>query len=166
MQLDLTQIISGKSAEVEFDFSLVLDSGDYSDFNILRMDPVTCHAKMVRSGKDKLMLSVDYSIDMFFPCDRCLVEVKKTIESSFEKGVYLKKLDNLSDDELSVIGSSLEITELIVEDLYLNIPMQVVCMDDCKGLCPNCGKDLNNESCDCSNDKIDPRLEELKKFFK
>lgn len=166
MKLDLTQLTSGKSTEVEFDFNLLLNSVDYSNFNVISMDSAKCHAKIIRCDREKLTLFVDYSVDVTFPCDRCLEDVKITIENSFEKGVYLKKLDNLSDDELFIIGSSLEIDEPIAEDLCVNMPMQIVCGEECKGLCLTCGINLNNDSCDCTNDKIDPRLEELKKLLK
>lgn len=166
MQLDLTPLTSGKATEVEFDFSLLLNSLDYSNFNVVSMESAKCHAKIIRSDREKLALFVDYSVDVTFPCDRCLEDVKITIENSFEKGVYLKKLDNLSDDELFIIGSSLDITDSIVEDLCVNIPMQVICDNECRGLCSSCGINLNDESCDCTNDKIDPRLEELRKLLK
>lgn len=166
MKLDLTQLTSGKSTEVEFDFNLLLNSVDYSNFNVVSMDSAKCHAKIIRCDREKLTLFVDYSVDVTFPCDRCLEDVKITIENSFEKGVYLKKLDNLSDDELFIIGSSLEIDEAIVEDLCVNMPMQIICIETCKGLCLMCGTNLNEDSCDCTNDKIDPRLEELKKLLK
>lgn len=166
MKLDLTKLTSGKATEVEFNFDLLLDSVDYSNFNVISMDSAKCHAKIIRCDREKLSLFVDYSVDVTFPCDRCLEDVKITIENSFEKGVYLKRLDNLSDDELFIIGSSLEIEDSIVEDLCINMPMQIVCSESCEGLCPTCGTNLNKETCDCTNDKIDPRLEELKKLLK
>ena len=166
MQLNLTPVTSGKITEAEFDFNLLLNSVDYSNFNIVSMESVKCHAKVIRFDREKLTLFVDYSVDVVFPCDRCVEDVKITIENSFTKGVYLKKLDNLNYDELFIIGSSLEITEIVEEDLYVNMPMRVVCSEECQGLCLTCGVNLNDESCDCTKDKIDPRLEELKKLLK
>jgi uncharacterized protein len=51
------------------------------------------------------------------------------------------------------------------ESLLLALPMKVLCSEDCKGLCPHCGANLNEESCDCVAETIDPRWAELRKLL-
>jgi uncharacterized protein len=46
--------------------------------------------------------------------------------------------------------------------LLLNIPMRILCKEDCRGLCPKCGRNRNTNSCDCVEEAIDPRWEGLK----
>ena len=64
----------------------------------------------------------------------------------------------------AVAGSPylIDIDELIMTDVTLEIPFQLLCREDCKGLCPVCGSDLNEKTCNCTQKQIDPRLEKLK----
>ena len=55
--------------------------------------------------------------------------------------------------------------ELVREDIILSLPYRFLCREDCKGLCPVCGKNLNTGSCGCRSGKVDPRLEILKKLI-
>ena len=58
--------------------------------------------------------------------------------------------------------NGIDIDELIMTDVTLEIPFQLLCREDCKGLCPVCGSDLNVKTCNCNQKQIDPRLEKLK----
>ena len=67
------------------------------------------------------------------------------------------------DEEFSYYeGSSFELGSLVSEQLVLNQPMQVLCSENCKGLCQRCGKNLNEVSCDCVTSSPDPRWDALK----
>jgi len=56
----------------------------------------------------------------------------------------------------------LDLTPLLREQAWVALPMKPLCRPDCKGLCPQCGANLNLESCTCESVKIDPRLALLK----
>ena len=55
--------------------------------------------------------------------------------------------------------------EYILSQVVASLPMKILCDNNCKGLCLNCGVDLNKESCECVIDNIDPRFEKLKNLF-
>jgi hypothetical protein len=59
-------------------------------------------------------------------------------------------------------GDELDLSQLAREQILLNLPEQVLCREDCKGICPTCGKDLNEGDCKCGEDEIDPRWAALK----
>ncbi len=61
-------------------------------------------------------------------------------------------------------GEELDITEDIRDMVILSLPMKPLCSDTCKGLCPKCGTNLNEEKCNCVLEEIDPRLEKLREF--
>lgn len=63
-------------------------------------------------------------------------------------------------------GITLDIDLMVLEQIELAIPMQFVCREDCKGLCFNCGADLNEGACFCKNEKSDSRLSVLLDFQK
>lgn len=59
-------------------------------------------------------------------------------------------------------GTSLDITDAVREAIILSLPIGPVCREDCRGLCPGCGRDLNEEPCGCTGEKSDPRWSALK----
>lgn len=95
-------------------------------------------------------------------CTRCLkpFEMPFTIEFSdlfvFPKGP--DPLDPYYVDDNGIIN----LVPIIREETILSIPMQVLCSPDCKGLCSECGQDLNEGTCDCKSEHFDPRLASLR----
>ena len=79
--------------------------------------------------------------------------------------VLLTHLDEEDTGEFIVVeGMRLDLTALVREDLLLALPAKFLCREDCKGLCPMCGKNLNDGSCSCKK-PIDPRLEALRQLL-
>ena len=68
--------------------------------------------------------------------------------------------ENDDDDYIVVKNRVLDLQELVNEEVSLNLPTKILCSDDCKGLCPQCGANLNVSKCDCKKD-VDPRLSAL-----
>ena len=66
--------------------------------------------------------------------------------------------------EIEHFGRVLDVMPQIEESIYTLIPTKILCREDCKGLCPNCGADLNEGECSCKNVNVDPRLEALRNF--
>ena len=61
-------------------------------------------------------------------------------------------------------GEIVDCDPLIYEQIVLQIPIKVLCTEDCRGLCPDCGTNLNLEACNCASDRVDERLAVLKKL--
>ncbi|MOA30578.1 hypothetical protein D3C78_1516790 [compost metagenome] len=71
------------------------------------------------------------------------------------------------DEDLQIVTEDrVDLRPYVEESFLLSLPYSAVCSDSCKGLCPNCGTDLNVEQCSCDTEVIDPRLAGLKDFFK
>lgn len=114
------------------------------------------------------LINVDLNYKYQTKCDRCfettIREVKTSLSARLED--YGKELeDNESDDIIYYNRGVLDIDEYILMEVASSLPMKTLCDDNCKGLCPGCGIDLNKESCTCQDDYIDPRFEQLKDFF-
>jgi uncharacterized protein len=108
-------------------------------------------------------------------CSRCLKPHETSLGDTFEV-IYRPQPDGdkqgeeieLDDTELNVTyyqGDSISVVELLREQLLLLLPMKPLCKVDCAGLCPSCGKDLNEERCTCSRETFDPRLTVLEKLL-
>lgn len=97
-------------------------------------------------------------------CARCLEPIER--KESIDIEHYLVKTDCGDDDDLyiPVEGGVFNPEELICEDISLSLPYRFLCREDCKGLCPKCGKNLNLGPCGCPAD-IDPRLEKLQSLL-
>jgi uncharacterized protein len=75
----------------------------------------------------------------------------------------------LKDEDLAVSfyqDEKIDVGLLIREQIYLALPMKPICRDDCQGLCPKCGTNLNSSSCNCAREAVDPRLASLKTLLK
>lgn len=84
-----------------------------------------------------------------YNCARCLETVNNNYSVDFGEIYTLK-----SDDDYHITDDKIDITPIIEENIILNINYRVLCNEDCKGLCPECGTNLNNNKCNC-NTSID-----------
>lgn len=101
-----------------------------------------------------------------FQCDRCLDNFDQPISTSYSVCYVYNKVDGerFSTEELQVISPdtvSLDLTEDIRQMILLSIPLKLLCSEDCKGLCSQCGANWNHRSCDCKQDEKDPRWQGL-----
>ncbi len=116
---------------------------------------------------DDLLLELVIKSEGFFQCDRCCETFQKIIEGNLHV-VYtfdcLKAQDGQEDDiKLIPYGmNEIDITQDVIDALYLAVPVKKLCRETCKGLCPQCGVNLNKENCTCQQKDIDPRWEALK----
>ncbi|OMF83169.1 YceD family protein [Paenibacillus glucanolyticus] len=104
-------------------------------------------------------------------CSRCLKPINEHVHIPFHEVFQPvvedpETLQDENDDTTYVQGESVDLTPYVEETFLLHLPLAPVCSADCKGLCPNCGKDLNEDTCSCDTEVIDPRLAGLKDFFK
>lgn len=115
----------------------------------------------------RISLTGDVNAVVVLQCSRCLKDFRLNLETSFEKEFRTESSPMKERDEsLLFKGETIDLTEVIVESILLELPMKHICHVECKGLCNVCGIDLNENSCSCEKEDIDPRLEALKNFFK
>ena len=106
-------------------------------------------------------------------CDRCLKPVELPVDSRFKleyvtADEYKSQQDaelSLEDLDLTVFdGEVIDVDALVAEELLLAVPDHLLCKDDCKGICPVCGKDRNAADCGCGTAEVDPRWAGLKEL--
>lgn len=117
-------------------------------------------------------VSGELSIDLEMACSRCLEPTKEhTVIPIFEKFKPASEETepaNADEDEeyVEVAGDKLELRPYLEEALLVFMPFAPLCSKDCKGLCQTCGENLNERTCGCKHERIDPRFEALKDLFK
>ncbi len=163
MLLDLSDILRGRKSSLSFtqEFELegehLLENHDYSF-----IDSVCASGEIFRRD-EQLWIRLKYKSMVEFVCDRCLEKFSYPLENEIER--VLAREDEFDVEWLVIRKEKLDLSEAIIDDILLNLPIQLVCKADCQGLCPQCGLNLNQASCDCTQDDIDPRLAELKKLL-
>lgn len=104
-------------------------------------------------------------------CARCLEPVVRDVQRSFDL-LYRPQGSDAGREEISVtqaeaeigyyIGDGVSLEDILREQLLLEVPIKVVCREDCKGLCPQCGRNLNQGPCNCVVQSADPRWNALR----
>ncbi len=129
-------------------------------------------ASLVNNALGEIRIAGKLAVDMEAPCDRCLETAGCPIEKTFDL-LYCpaEQLeggeDEIREEESEVAyyrGSGLELSEVLREVVLLAMPMQLVCKESCKGICPSCGQNRNTQECDCRAEAVDDRWSKLKTF--
>jgi uncharacterized protein len=118
-----------------------------------------------------IRLTGDLATSLELPCARCLDPVVQDVKRSFEL-LYRPQGTDAGHEELSVTvaeaeigyykGNGLLLEDALREQVLLSVPLKVLCRENCKGLCPACGKNRNAEMCSCEQLVEDPRWAALK----
>lgn len=99
-------------------------------------------------------------------CARCASPVKYSFQALFDERFSDRLQDNDEDSEILPYESGkIELTPYFKQTILLEAPTIYICSKECKGLCPSCGINWNEQTCDCDNERIDPRLADLALFF-
>ena len=164
MEIDLRRFLKADGTEdavsCELDFSGV-ELGGVKPF----CAPVKAKVRLKSfAGSVELRARVEYTLAM--PCDRCAETVSKEYAKDFFH-ILVKELEGEEDggEVISVPEEKLDLDQLLLEDVLLDMPGQFLCREDCKGLCPQCGKNLNEGFCGCYQPETDPRLEVLRQLL-
>ena len=130
---------------------------------------------MIQRFSSRYILSGQMTGAWRFQCDRCLkpfdYPIKTDVLTHFtelhatsQNSLVPPEPDTGEPEEL--VTDHINLQQVLIEQMILQIPMKALCSEDCQGLCPQCGQDLNIRQCDCKPTDIDPRLSKLKDFLK
>lgn len=164
MLLNLSKIIRSAGS---ISFSEAFDMSDLcfgSSFPVT--EPVYAEGT-VRNSADVLVMSGIVKTVLHGDCDRCAKPFVREVAFPFE-AVLVEELENEEDEDVwtfYIEDQCADLTDIIRTAFVLNIDTQLLCREDCAGLCFRCGKDLNDGPCDCQPE-VDPRLAVLKELLK
>ncbi len=99
-------------------------------------------------------------------CARCLETFSQPLDFHLESQFSSLPINPQGGPTFPIgVKGILDLTEALREHILLDLPMRPLCRPDCRGLCVECGKDLNEGPCDCVEETIDPRMVELKELL-
>ncbi len=144
--------------EVELDFSQVDFQGMHPFKQPVRViGEITSRAGVVQ-------LSARAVFTYSGRCDRCLAPIERSYDMPLEH-VLVSSMENEDSDYVLLTDYQLALDELVQDDVLLELPYKNLCREDCRGLCPMCGKDLNSGLCGCVTKNEDPRLAVLRQLL-
>jgi uncharacterized protein len=169
MKLDLGKI---RQALTRFDRTYEPSDVEMADDAYRIVAPVQLGFDL-HKDKEKFRLAGNVTTELEVPCSRCLEPYRFRVDVAFDQR-YLPQADAAAQEENEVAEEDLEtsfyrdeqidLNELMREQFYLALPMKPLCREDCKGLCPQCGTNLNTGTCECGPGWEDPRLAALKQL--
>lgn len=170
MRVDISSIRYDVGASLKID--LVGDWKSLDDEGEMQFaQPVKTQLEFTNTGELFLAKGQIQAV-LTISCSRCLELFNLEIETAFMMGYReIEKqgttvVDRSDMDVRSFRGDEIDLAPDIVDAISLAMPMKPLCSQDCKGLCDVCGQNLNIGSCNCRQERIDPRLAVLREFIK
>jgi uncharacterized protein len=149
-------------------FKECFPDSDQPDFSLHKVD-VQCQ---IIKTSGTIFIKGKISVSLVIDCSRCLEDVVVPVGSDFAYTLVpatpeTKEDLELTAEELEISyyqGDFIDLQPIICEQIILQIPVKPLCSEDCKGLCPHCGTNLNTAACNCHLEFVDERLAALKNF--
>lgn len=151
MVLDLKGVFECEGFSKEFSYEFDMNYYEDQLGEHIFKEPIKVSGK-VRNKAGVVRLHVETKTDYHTQCDRCCTPLIEHLVISFDN-VLVKELsgNSGSDDIIAVKDDRLDVDELVASNIILSLPMKHLCSENCKGLCPVCGKNLNNGDCLCES---------------
>lgn len=158
MTLDLKAVFLNDGMVLPFEHSLDLSDADFFGSTPLTQ-PVMVKGQFENRAGVVSMKGTAY-VRLETPCDRCTAMTVQELTVPVEHLLVTSAVNEESDELVVIPDMQLDPDELLRCDVLWALPAKHLCREDCKGICPDCGKNLNEGKCGCKK-SIDPRLEGL-----
>lgn len=163
MNIAISQILGRNGTSMSFSVSeKIEDITGYPDI-VDFLEPVKIEG-ILTNVDDTIVLDAKGEVGMQIPCSRCLAPVK--VQVNFNCNEKFSHAGVLNEKTETFSGDCIDLADIVKRSIISVLPMKVLCTQECKGLCPSCGKNLNEGKCDCDTTEFDPRFESLRALFK
>ena len=166
---DLSDISSSEGMRIQKTAEFGMDTITFQSgsFPVLAKEPI--ELTITNTGDRNLEIRGTGKITVGIPCDRCLEEVSTEIPLEIERKLDMKLTDedrvNDLDESSYLPGMDLDVDQLVYLEVLMSWPLKVLCREDCKGICSQCGKNLNDGPCGCVEEPKDPRMAAISDIF-
>ena len=160
LQVDLRELARGP---VQTRAELAGDDPLFEGLEVVLAEPVRVAGRLQSAGEGRFYWRGSLSTRVAGECGRCLVPVALPVAAGID-ALFSQDPDALEDPNsypLARDATEIDLRPAVREELLLAVPQWVVCRDDCRGLCPRCGKDLNAGPCGCPAAPADGRWRSL-----
>jgi DUF177 domain-containing protein len=154
--------------EIRFDETFAPGELDFHDDEIQQAGPLHARgsAELLANTDGEVRVQGRLEVRIEAECDRCLGRAQFPLDAAFDLFYrpmsYIAREEEVGIDEGEAElgfyeGGGMELEDILREQILLLMPMQRVCREDCKGICPSCGRNRNEALCDCKNEHADGR---------
>jgi uncharacterized protein len=161
--------------KIRFDETFAPGQIDFTGEDLEQTSPLRAagSAELLAHSDGEMRVQGRYTVEMAAECDRCLGRARFPLDAPFD--LFYKPMAAIAREEEVEIdegeaeigfyeGGGMELEDILREQVLLALPMQRVCSDVCKGICPVCGKNRNETTCDCRIETGDDRWGALRKL--
>ncbi|MBR5899869.1 MAG: DUF177 domain-containing protein [Clostridia bacterium] len=146
MILDIRAIRRTGKDQQDFYFEYALEQ-ELSDIpNVKVLSPVKVNGTITLTGTHEAFVEGEVIFTLSGECTKCLTETNREYVSEFAEEVFEGNAEGYS-----VVNDRIDLSKIITDAILINMPVTLLCIDDCKGLCAGCGVNLNDEQCKCKN---------------
>ena len=169
MLISLSEIMTTKDKVARIEAPIELERFEYQgdSYEFVHKEPV--NLTITNLGNKTVLIEGNTNISLNLFCGRCLKELIYPMDINFQKEVDFNLTEEQRAEGLDetnyIIGYNLDVDTLISDEILMEFPMKLLCDEDCKGLCKNCGTNLNEKSCDCDVTVYDPRMSVIRDIF-
>ena len=166
MLINLSDVLTSEGRQVTREVPLEMTGfgNGQERFEITNKSPVSFTFTNVEKGKARVSGSAELTFRTC--CDRCLTEVPTVLVLDFNRLVTAPGVEDEEADDLEFMdGYQLDVEAFIHNEILVNWPAKILCRDDCKGICPKCGQNLNIRDCGCDTFVPDPRMAVIQDIF-
>ena len=162
MSINLRELIRTPGARLPFRHALSCERLDFPAVISYPEPPVG--EGVIANNADLLTLQGEIRARMQCVCDRCAKEFERSVSVPLDVRLAAELEDEDDPDYFLLTGDELDIDDLLESAFILDMDPQMLCREDCKGLCPRCGANLNEGACGCKAES-DPRLAVLEQLL-
>lgn len=112
-------------------------------------NPISIEGSIMYTGED-FFVRGNFSANYTAHCGLCGKEVTNKIECEFNEEFCITE-DLSHPDRFTYVGNTIDISKMVLDNIYLKLPLKLICNQECQGLCPTCGQNLNVAQCECNN---------------
>ena len=169
MLVNLSDVLTSEGRQTSMEAPLEMTSFESRQgcFEITEKSPV--NLTFTNIGKEKARVEGKVRLVFRTSCDRCLEEVLLPLELKLERIAASPEVsteDEEMDDLSFMEGYYLNVETFVYNEIIGNWPAKILCKEDCRGLCPVCGQNLNVRDCGCDTFVPDPRMAVIQDIFK
>lgn len=173
MVINVSDILKEAGLKREINTSIALEDSKWQGEPLKFREPLSVKGNLTNRG-NVIILNLTVQGTVIMQCGLCLGNFEQNLDFTFEARLINSPGSDIEND-IDVFlyeGNEIDLSEILWEFLLLEIPIRRTCKEDCKGLCSQCGTNLNQKTCQCDNAEendpdlaLDERLQILKDHF-
>jgi len=157
MTIDVSTILKELGGKIDINGDVKLSDTDFLGEMYHFDEPLKVSGSVSNNGKS-LILKANCSGYMTTQCARCMKDIKVSIDFEIDENLVQDNEEVNEDDDVILFSEpQIDIDDIVADCFLMNVEGKYLCKEDCQGLCQQCGADLNEGECGCSQDNIDPR---------